>query len=90
MPRVWIPPLVRDLTGGVEIVNVPGSRVREVLEALEARFPGVQARLCEGDALRPGLVIVVDTEVARLGLRQPVSDTSEIHFVPAIGGGASE
>lgn len=87
MARVWIPPLVRDLTGGQEVITVPGTRVRELLEALETQFPGVKPRLCDGDELRSGLVVVVDTEVARLGLRQPVNDASEVHFVPAIGGG---
>ena len=30
MPRVWVPSLLRDLTGGREVVTVGGSRVGEV------------------------------------------------------------
>jgi hypothetical protein len=30
---------------------------------------------------------VVDGEVARLGLLQPVRADSEVHFLPALGGG---
>jgi molybdopterin synthase sulfur carrier subunit len=87
MPRVWIPALVRDLTGGQESVTVPGARVRDVVNALEQLYPGVKARLCDGENLRSGIVIVVDTEVAQRGLAQPLRADSEIHFLPAIGGG---
>ncbi len=87
MARVWIPPLLRDLTGGQEIVTAPGSRVSQIIEELDRRFPGIEARLCDGGALRPGLVVVVDTAIAALGLLQPVGRDSEVHFLPAIGGG---
>jgi hypothetical protein len=33
------------------------------------------------------LAVSVDGEIAILGLLERVSDDSEIHFVPAIGGG---
>ena len=41
----------------------------------------------EDDDIRPNLAVDVDGEVARMGLMQRISETSEIHFVPAIGGG---
>ncbi len=90
MPRVFIPAPMRDLTGGAEVVAAPGRRVGEVIEALERLHPGVKARLCDGDALRSGIAIIVDTEVSRLGLRQPVTEDSEVHFLPAIGGGQGQ
>ncbi|MFO0843205.1 MAG: MoaD/ThiS family protein [Gemmataceae bacterium] len=90
MARVWVPALMRELTGGQECVSVPGARVREVIDALDQLYPGVKARLCDGEALRSGIVVVVDTEAARLGLSQPVGEGSEVHFLPAIGGGAGE
>jgi hypothetical protein len=31
--------------------------------------------------------VVVDTEVSRLGLRHPLKEKSEIHFLPQIAGG---
>jgi molybdopterin synthase sulfur carrier subunit len=58
-----------------------------VVEALEAKFPGIRGRLCDGDTLRPGIAVAVDTQVTRLGLAQPVSAESEVHFLPAVGGG---
>ena len=87
MARVWIPSLLRDVTGGQETVTVPGASVRQVIDELDRLHPGVRDRLCDGDALRSGLAVVVDNEVARLGLLQPVGPDSEVHFLPAIAGG---
>ncbi len=87
MPVVWIPSLLRSLTGGRETVTVPGDTVGQVIDELERLHPGMKARLCEGEGLRPGMAVAVDTQVARLGLRQPVAEKSEIHFLPAVSGG---
>lgn len=87
MAVVWIPSLLRDLTGGHESVTVGGATVRQVIEALDRAYPGVKNRLCDGQGLRSGIAVAVDTQVARLGLLQPVGETSEVHFLPAISGG---
>jgi molybdopterin synthase sulfur carrier subunit len=87
MATVWIPAQLRDLTNGQETITVAGARVGQLIEALEPLFPGIKARLCTADGLRPGIAVVVDGEVARLGLLQPVGTASEVHFLPAIGGG---
>ena len=89
MPTVWIPSLMRDLTGGVTTVQVEGATVRQVIAALEARFPGIQDRLVEGDRLRRALTVSVDGEVTRYGLRAAVTEQSEVHFLPAVSGGAA-
>ena len=87
MAIVWIPPLLRDLTGGSDTADVPGANVGQIVEALEQRFPGVRARLCPGGVLRPGLAVNIDGVVARFGLLESVAAESEIHFLPAIAGG---
>lgn len=87
MPNVWIPALMRDLTAQQENVHVAGTTLREVIDALDEKFPGIKARLCQGEGLRPGLAVVIDTQVARGGLSEVVSAASEVHFIPAIGGG---
>ena len=89
MATVYIPSLLRDLTAGRDTVTVPGGSVRELLEGLEATYPGMRARLCDGDALRPGVAVAVDGQVAPVGLGQPVRPDSEVHFLPAIAGGAA-
>lgn len=80
--------MLRDLTGGTTQVSVPGTSVREVVEELEQRYPGVKSRLIEGDQLRPNITVVVDGSASQKRLRERVTEKSEIHFVPSISGGA--
>ena len=87
MPRVFIPPLLRSLTGGAEDVEIDAANVRQLIEGLELRFPGIRERLCEGDDLKPGLTVAVDGRVSSMGLLGKVREQSEVHFLPAIGGG---
>ncbi len=87
MPVVFIPALLRDLTGGVESLEVPGKTVREVIDQLEARYPGVKERLYDGDRLRPGIAVAVDGAISRQRLRHKLEAGSEVHFLPAISGG---
>jgi molybdopterin synthase sulfur carrier subunit len=86
-PVVWIPSLLRELTSGQEKVRVPGTTVREVIEALDRLYPGIRERLCSGSGLRPGIAVAVDSQLASRGLLQPVGKDSEVHFLPAVGGG---
>jgi molybdopterin synthase sulfur carrier subunit len=87
MATVFIPPLLRDLTGGQAKVSVPGDTVQAVITELERRYPGISGRLCENGRIRPGMSVAVDSVVSTLGLRQRLSETSEVHFLPAISGG---
>lgn len=87
MAKVFIPPTLRDLTNGQEIIEGSGATVRAVLADLEPRFPGLTAKLCVDDALRPGLMVAVGSTMSRTGLRTPVPAGAEVHFLPALGGG---
>ena len=88
MPVVWIPALLRDLTGGTAQVKVVGTNVREVIEGLEQCYPGVKARLLEDDRLRSNITVIVDGVASQKRLRERVAEGSEIHFIPTISGGA--
>lgn len=87
MARVFIPVSLRSLTGGAEVIDADGKSVGEVLRTLDSRFPGVRDRLTQDDELQPGLTVAVDGSVSALGLLQRVGADSEIHFLPAVGGG---
>lgn len=87
MPVVWIPALLQPLTGGEEKVVVQGATVQEVVDNLEARYPGVKERLCDGGEIRPHIAVAVDGDVTPEGLDQQVRESSEIHFIPALSGG---
>tara|TARA_Y100000588_G_scaffold373645_1_gene447751 strand:+ start:231 stop:497 length:267 start_codon:yes stop_codon:yes gene_type:complete len=85
---VFIPSLLEGLTGGTRIVEVPGRNLRQVINTLDERFPGIKERLLDdGGALIPEIMAAIDGETNHLGLLQPVDESSEIQFVPAIGGG---
>ncbi|MBL8058342.1 MAG: MoaD/ThiS family protein [Anaerolineales bacterium] len=88
MPVVWIPALLRPLTGGQARVQAAGATVQAVIVSLEAQYPGLQARLITDGQLRPELAVVVDGQTSPLKLRQPLTDASEVHFVIAMSGGA--
>jgi molybdopterin synthase sulfur carrier subunit len=87
VPLIFIPKPWRDLTAGAAEVTVDGQNVRELVEALEARFPGIKQRLCRGETLMPGLQVAIDQTMNTRGLSARVRPESEVHFLPAIGGG---
>ena len=87
MPVVFVPSLMRGLTQGRVKVEVAGHTVGEVIEELDRVYPGVRAKLVDGGRLSPGVSVAVDGEMAPLGLAEAVGESSEIHFLPAIGGG---
>jgi len=87
MLLVFIPPQLRDLTGGEAVVEVAGATVRELVEALEQRFPGMRDRLCAGGELSPALQVSIDGQFSRRGMDARVQAASEVHFLPVFGGG---
>jgi molybdopterin converting factor small subunit len=85
--QVWIPSLHRDLTSGAETVKVEGDSIRAVVDALDARYPGMADRLCEDGQIRPYIAVSVNSEISKRGLRERLTEPSEIHFIPALSGG---
>lgn len=84
---VYIPALLRGLTGGEPAAEVDAASVREVIDKLDERWPGLRERLLDGERLRPNLSVAVDGEISTLGAAEPVQPGSEVHFVAAIRGG---
>lgn len=85
MPVVFIPPQLRKFTK-VEQVRVGGQTVREVIAELDDAFPGIGSRLLENGELAPTLQLSVDSVMTRR-LSSAVSEKTEVHFLPVIGGG---
>ena len=87
MPTVVLPrSLVALFPGAERRVAVEGSTVLGVIEALDARWPGVRDRLCgPGPALRPFINLYVDGAPA--DLTSPVGAGSTVHVLPAVAGG---
>ena len=87
MATVFIPSLMRELAGGQDTIDVPGATVRQVIDNLEKACPGIKVRLVENNRVKGNISVAVDGEVTPLGLLEKVGETSEVHFLPAIGGG---
>ena len=89
MPIVAIPSLLRNLTDGKDSITVPGTTIREVIDNLETRYPGMKGRLCEEGRIKPGLAVYINGLLTRGSILESVDEDAEIHFLPAIGGGVA-
>jgi molybdopterin synthase sulfur carrier subunit len=90
MATLRIPTPLRKFTQGADAVVVAGNTVKEVIDALEARHPGIKERICDdaGAVRRFVNVFVADEDIRFLeGVETPVRDADEISIVPAIAGG---
>ena len=89
--EVKIPTILRTATGGEPVVHGDGGTVRDLLEDLDARYPGIKARVVTGDG---GLhrfvnVYVNDEDVRYLGsLETELKDGDVVSILPAVAGGA--
>lgn len=87
MAVVFLPYPLRKYAAGAREVKVPGATLGDLIANLEARFPGMSARLLEDGKLKPGLAAVCGSTETRQGLMQPLEADTEVHFVQAISGG---
>lgn len=90
MTTVRIPSPLRRYTNGQSKVESSGGNVNEIIESLEAQYPGVKARLCDdsGQIKRYVNVFVNDEEIRTLqGGDTPVGEKDEVSIIPAMAGG---
>lgn len=87
MPTVWIPAPLQGLTGGKSKVVVEGATIRDVVKNLDKMYPGIKDRLMDGFKFRGEINVFIDGAELGGNFLEPVKENSEIHFLPAIGGG---
>ena len=87
MATVFIPSLMQSLTGRQQTVEIEGATVRQIIENLEKAHPGMKERLVADNRVKPNISVAVDGEVTPMGMLEKVGESSEVHFLPAIGGG---
>jgi molybdopterin synthase sulfur carrier subunit len=90
MPVVRIPSPLRRYTDGQSKVTVPGATVNQVIDGLEASYPGLKSRICEdnGQIKRYVNVFVNEDEIRTLnGADSEVGENDEVSIVPAMAGG---
>ena len=80
---------MQNLTSGEHRVKVEGSTIRQIINSLEESYPGFKERILDNNQIKPNISVAVDGEVTTLGLLEKVGENSEVHFLPAIGGGTS-
>lgn len=91
MIRVRIPPVLREAAGGNKEVELDGSTVGEVLDALVERFPALRGQLfgADGELNRFVNVYLNNEDVRYLSeLDTPASERDTIIVLPAMAGGA--
>ena len=82
MARVVLPTEVaRELAGGEKEVEVEAANFRQLLKALDARFPGV------GERLREGVAVAIDGEIFQEPFLETIGEDSEVFFLPQIEAG---
>ena len=87
MATVFIPSLMRRLTDERDTLEIAGATVREVINNLEAEFPGTKDRLVDKLKIKSTISVAIDGEISPMGILAKVGEQSEVHFLPAIGGG---
>ena len=93
MSVVRIPPVLRPATGGEREIQVAGTTVSEVLDALYDKHPGVRTQLQtpEGELHRFVNIYLNDEDVRLLGwLDTAVDDGDTLLILPAMAGGATD
>lgn len=84
---VFVPFGMRPLTDGQRVVQAQGRTVAQVIEDLEANYPGFHLSLIEDGQLKPGLTVAVNSVEQPLGLLAKVPESAEVHIIPAMAGG---
>ncbi|MFM7239869.1 MAG: MoaD/ThiS family protein [Cyanobium sp.] len=88
--QVLIPTPLQKFTNDEASVSLEAGSVTALVEALEERYPGIKARLCDDSGkLRRFLNIYVNSEDIRFldNETTTLSDGDEVSIVPAVAGG---
>ncbi len=90
MPDVRLPTVLRPHAGGAAVVQAEGETVADVLNSLEAAYPGLAGQLrTPGGAAHKFVNVYVDDDDVRYldGLGTKVTEASEVSILPAVAGG---
>jgi len=88
--QVLIPTPLQKFTNDEASVSLDAGTVDALIDALEARYPGLKARLCdEAGKLRRFLNVYVNSEDIRFLDNQAtlLNNGDEVSIVPAVAGG---
>ena len=80
MARIVFPDNLLSATGGQREAEVIAENYRELVEKLEARWPGIGERLSKS-------AVAIDGQIYQDAFLEPVEPASEVFFMPRIEGG---
>ncbi len=80
MALVSFPDSLLELSGGEREVALPAANYRELVRALDARFPGMGGVLDE-------MAVAIDGQIYQDAFLEPLQPNSEVFFMQRIEGG---
>jgi sulfur-carrier protein len=89
--EIRVPTILRGHTGGEKRVPADGGTLREAVEDLETRHPGIREKLVADDgSLHRFVNLYVNDEDVRFlgGIDTPLEDGDVVAILPAVAGGA--
>ncbi len=86
---VHIPTILRPLTNNQKRIEISGSDVLDVIEAMERQYPGVKEKLITGGKAHRFMNIYVNDDDIRFsdGLSTRLNDGDSLTILPAVAGG---
>jgi molybdopterin converting factor small subunit len=87
---VRVPTILRPYTQGVSEVSAEGGTLTEVLDSLDASYPGIKGRvLDDAGELRRFVNVYVDDDDVRFaeGLQTSIKDGGQVSIISAVAGG---
>ena len=86
---VMVPTLLRPLTEGQKKVEAQGETVRQLIDQLDQRYPGIKGRLVHDDQVHRFVNIYVNDEDIRFadGLATVIAAGDRLTVLPAVAGG---
>jgi len=88
--KVRIPTPLLKLTKGESIISVDGKSIKEIIDKLDTKYPGLKDRILDdGVEIRRFVNLYVNDEDVRFlnGLNTQLKDGDEVSIIPAIAGG---
>ena len=81
MARVHFSAGLRSFTGGVAELDIEAASVRRLINELDARYPGLGAKLSSGTS------VAINGEIIADAWYEDLADDAEVHFLETLGGG---
>ena len=81
MAKVFIPDHLAQVTGDVRELDVVAASFRELVQKLDAQFPGA------ANAIMGKVAVAIDGDIIHDPFLDPLETDSEVHFLHRIEGG---